>query len=225
MEPEGYEPLSGRAKWARRAFIALIALDTLSVVSGYFEYSLYGQDVITQEEVDTNDIRQGLVALLDFAAFVLAVVMFIRWFKRAYENLPALGVPELRFGSGWTIGSWFVPILNLFRPKQIANDIWRGSDPAAAPGRQDADWHRRPVTALLHWWWGLYLCSNYLDWFAVRIYWHGEDASSLRSAAAAGMVADSVSIVGLILALYVVRNATMRHEERAARLVAAPTAV
>ena len=224
MEPEGYEPLSGRATWARRAFIALLVLDALSVVSGYFEYSLYGQDVITQEEVDTNDIRQGFVALLDFAAFVLAVVMFIRWFKRAYENLRALGVPQLRLGSGWAIGSWFVPFVNLFMPKRIANDIWRGSDPAAE-AEQDADWYRRPVTPLLHWWWGLYLCSNYLDWFAVRTYWHDNDVSSLHSAAAAGMVADSVSIVGLILGLFLIRNMTMRQEERAARLAAAPAAV
>jgi hypothetical protein len=224
MVPEGYKPLSGRAKWARRAFIALIALDLISIVSGYFEYSLYGQDVITQDEVDTNDIRQGLVALLDFAVFVLAVVMFIRWFKRAYENLPSLGVPKLRFGSGWTIGSWFVPFLNLFRPKQIANDIWRGSDPAAE-AEQGEDWHRRPVTPLLHWWWGFYLFSNYLDWFVVRTYWHDNDVSSLHSAAAAGMVADSASIVGLILGLLVIRNVTMRQDERAAGLAAAPAAV
>ena len=109
-------------------------------------------------------------------------------------------------------------------PKRIANDIWRGSDPAAE-AEQERTGTARPVTPLLHWWWGLYLCSNYLDWFAVRTYWHDNDVSSLHSAAAAGMVADSVSIVGLILGLFLIRNMTMRQEERAARLAAAPAAV
>src|SRR5438445_731413 len=59
MKPEGYEPLSGRAKWTQRALITLIALDAVSVISGYFEYSLYGQDVITQDELDMNDLRQA----------------------------------------------------------------------------------------------------------------------------------------------------------------------
>jgi hypothetical protein len=36
------------------------------------------------------------------------------------------------------------------------------------------------------------------------------------------MVADSVSVIGGILAVLVVRSATMRQEERAARLAAAP---
>ena len=133
MQADGYEPLSGRAILARRALIALIVLDAISVVSGYFEYSLYGQDVITQEELDSNDIRQGIVALLDFTAFVAAAVFFIRWFKRAYENLPALGARGLRFSASWAIWSWLVPFLNLFRPKQMANDIWRASEPDAPP--------------------------------------------------------------------------------------------
>jgi hypothetical protein len=223
MEPEGYEPLSGRAKWARRALVTLIALDAISVVSGYFEYSLYGQDVITQDEVDANDIRQGLVALLDFTAFVVVVVMFIRWFKRAYANLPALGVPKLRYRRGWAIWGWFFPFLNLYRPKQLANDIWRGSDPAA-PIERDADWDRRPVPALFQWWWGVYLCWGFLYNVAFRISaTGGADASSLQDDTAAYMVADSVSVLGAILALLVVRAATTRQEERAARLASAPT--
>ena len=34
----------------------------------------------------------------------------------------------LRYGNGWAIGAWFVPILSLVRPKQMANEIWRGSE-------------------------------------------------------------------------------------------------
>jgi hypothetical protein len=32
----------------------------------------------------------------------------------------SFGSISMRFGSGWAVGAWFVPILNWFRPKQIA---------------------------------------------------------------------------------------------------------
>src|SRR5215213_2684690 len=34
---------------------------------------------------------------------------------------------DRRYGTGWALGSWFVPILNAWRPKQIINDIWHQS--------------------------------------------------------------------------------------------------
>jgi hypothetical protein len=221
MKLEGHEPLSGRAMWAQRALIALIVLNAFSVVSGYFEYSLYGHDVITQNELDMNDIRQGIVGLLDFTAFVVAVVMFIRWFKRAYANLSALGATNVRFARGWAIWSWFVPFMSLFRPKQIANDIWRGSDPSA-PAEQRVEWDERSVPALFQWWWGVYLVWSFIENIAFRVYWHANDVSAQQAAAGASMFADSVGIVGAILALQVVRRMTTRQEERAARLAAAP---
>jgi hypothetical protein len=64
-------------------------------------------------------------------------------FARAYSNLAA---GQRRHSSGWAIGSWFVPILNLFRPAEIANDIWRTS----LRGRNGG------LTGL---WWGLYLLN------------------------------------------------------------------
>ncbi len=75
-----------------------------------------------------------------------------RGFLRAYANGPALGLHDPRFGKGWAIGAWFVPILNLFRPKQIANDIWRGSD-SALPAHASDSWYNRPTPVLLAWWW------------------------------------------------------------------------
>ena len=63
---------------------------------------------------------------MDGTVFIATGVFFLFWFHRAYRNLPALG-GDRRYGTGWAIGSWFVPFLNAWRPKQIVNDIWRES--------------------------------------------------------------------------------------------------
>jgi hypothetical protein len=123
----------------------------------------------TQHQLDDADLRQGTVAVLQLLALVASAVFFLRWFHRSYKNLRAVG-GEQRYGQGWAIGAWFIPILNLFRPKQIANDIWRGSDPA------------NPVATLLGWWWAAFLVSQFADNIAGRLAFHGNTVSDIRSA-------------------------------------------
>jgi hypothetical protein len=219
--PEGYQPLSGRAVWAQRALVAMTLIDLVAVASGYVEYRLYQHDLITQEELDSTDLRQAVVALIQTAIFVFTAVMFIRWFKRAYENLRALGAPELRFRVGWTIWAWFVPFLNLWRPKQIANDIWRTSDPEA-PAEQGEGWRDRSVPVLFQFWWAGFVILNFLYNAAFRIQLRADDIPGYSDAAVAYLIADSLSAVTGVLAILVVRQTTERQEKRAARLAAEP---
>ena len=167
MTPAAHEPLAGRAKWAQRALIAVVVLNAIGVVSALFAYQLYGSDLITQDDLDRTDLREGLVALLTFVAYLSAIVFFISWFRRAYRNLPALGATGLRYRSGWTIGSWFIPIVGLILPKQIANDIWRASDPDE---RSDLGtlWQGDEVPAVYQWWWGFFVVGSLLGNAAFR---------------------------------------------------------
>ncbi len=45
------------------------------------------------------------------------------WFRRAYFNLHQK-VSYLSHSEGWAAGSWFVPIVNLYRPYQIMKEIY-----------------------------------------------------------------------------------------------------
>jgi len=128
--------------------------------------------------------------LLTLIAFVVAVVMFIRWFRHAYANLPALGATNLRFQTWWTIGSWFIPIINLFRPKQIANDIWRASDPNWRLD-QEPHWEGAHVPALFQWWWGFYLVGTWLENISFRAELAANDLAGYRNAAAVTMAVNA----------------------------------
>jgi|SRR5579863_10061740 len=86
---------------------------------------------------------------------LVAGICFVAWFRAAYRILEDDGV-QMRFSRGWAIGAWFVPLLSLWRPKQIANDIWRGSHLTYAPGNPGV----RPVGSVVHWWWGLFLLGD-----------------------------------------------------------------
>jgi hypothetical protein len=89
-------------------------------------------------------IAQGVTALA-----------FIFWFHRAYRNLIRTGIRDVRYGPGWAIGGWFIPLFNLVRPKQVANDIWKGSASAGTIGT--ARWREIALPGLINWWWGVWI--------------------------------------------------------------------
>lgn len=125
-----YQPIGDRARLARRLLVAAVVIYLLAVGAGVLERSVFARfaagEEVTAGEVSFSDTCQLVVGVLLTLVLVVNAVTFIRWLSLAYRNLPALGVRRLRHQTWWAIGGWFIPILWLFRPKEIVNDVWRG---------------------------------------------------------------------------------------------------
>jgi hypothetical protein len=219
--PTTYRPLRGRAQ----VVVALLVVTVLiSCVAVLYELDLQalmdrmaaGQPV-GSADLDTADDRIALISILSLAALVCTGIAFIVWFFRAYQNIERLGARDLRVKHGWAIGSWFVPIVNLVRPKQIMNDIWRASDPAL-PAGEVRGWQRAAVPSLLHGWWAVFLIGGLVSNVAGRMIEKSEDVAARQSAGTVAMLADGGLIVGAVLAVLVVRAVTSRQEDRAERV-------
>ncbi len=203
-----YQPIGGRAAAATAVLALLLVLDIAAVVSGFFEVQLFDRiaagETVTAAEAEANDTRQGMIGLGQMALWFACAGLFISWLYRAYANVEALGPPHPRYEKGWAIGAWFIPILNVFRPKQIINDVWDSGQP-----RKDPPWW------LMVWWLG-FLISGVLG----RIAFPGlsEDASlkELRTDTVNYMVSDGFDVAVLALAIIVVRTLTRRQEAKAA---------
>jgi Domain of unknown function (DUF4328) len=89
------------------------------------------------EQVDDWVRAAAVIVLLGLIA---GAACFIPWFHRAYKNLSTWHAT--RFRSGWAIGGWFVPFLNLVRPYQIAKELASYSGPTET----------QPTNALPLWW-------------------------------------------------------------------------
>jgi hypothetical protein len=133
------------------------------------------------------------VALL--GATLLSIITFIRWLSRAYRNVEPLTGSAPRFRTSSAIWGWFVPILSLWRPKQIVNDVWRSGGAERQP---------RFVTG----WWILFLLGDAL---ALR-----STFSSLteRQSEQLGLAASILSVAAAVLAIRVVGAATQRQDGR-----------
>jgi hypothetical protein len=216
---DAYRDLSTRGAW----LVGLLALgavvDAIAVASDLAEYALVSRVtrgfLVTEQEALANDARQGLIGLIQSGIYIATIVAFLMWFWAAYANLPVLGATNLRFKRGWSVGAWFVPFLNLVRPKQIADDIWRASDPELPPEQAD-QWRGRAVAPLLHWWWAAFLISGWVGTTALRLSLELETLDQIRTASSFRIASDVTSAAAAVLALVFVRAATRRQQARAA---------
>jgi hypothetical protein len=217
-----YRPLGGPARLVQ-VLLAIFTLVTLAaVVSDWLELNLLNRMLhdpgsLLLSEANASDDRQALMALLQIGAYALTAIGFLVWFRRAYTNLPVLGTDPLPYAPGWTLGAWLVPYLNLVRPKQIMDTIWRGSD----PDRPLADTvvRKGPVSALVHLWWAVFVLSWLVDRGLVVLLRNGSDSvEALRAGSLGTLAADGLDLVLALLCFELVRRATRRQQARAARV-------
>lgn len=206
-----------------RVLLALLALGILADAAGaitgvdqlgVLDRLVSGEDV-PGGEIDASDNRYALVGGLQSFAVLGTVVLWLIWFRRAYHNVERLAPGGTRFGHGWAIGAWFVPFLNLWRPKQIANDIYRSGATDTAAG---IPFRERGVDPWLHVWWGLWILTSVLGRVGLGNVFGAETLKQQRDSDAATIGSDATSVLAGMAAFYVVLTLT-RRQDRAAGFV------
>lgn len=96
-----------RAKNAITLIWIMLALEIVSLISGYFQYGLLqtvaiGGEIST-ETADANDSREQIIGIVYMIAYAISAAMFIQWFRRAYYNLHQK-VNHLSHTEGWVAG-------------------------------------------------------------------------------------------------------------------------
>ncbi|MEZ5139964.1 MAG: DUF4328 domain-containing protein [Acidimicrobiales bacterium] len=101
-------------------------------------------------DLTAADDTASTLATLGLVALLLTALAFLVWRYRVQANLEqTFGFRRLEFTPGWAVGWWFVPIANLWKPKQAMNEAWVASDPSARPS---APLTARPSPLLSAWW-------------------------------------------------------------------------
>jgi Domain of unknown function (DUF4328) len=219
-----YRPLDGPARMVQ-VLLGVFTLVTLVAAAGELagvSGLLHEPSGLLQTPAGAFDGRQTQLAWLQLGAYLLTAVGFVVWFHRGYANLPALGVEPLPFAPVWAVGAWLVPLLNLLRPKQIMDAIWRGSDPERP--RYDAFWRQGPVPALVRLWWAVFVVSWLVDRVSLALLYDGSQTVPARRVGGVGLLAGQIlDLVLALLCFQLLRRATRRQQARAARLGVVPS--
>jgi hypothetical protein len=145
----GFEPPSGGpGLWRAHAYedqqrkvtfvgiaLALFALALLGAIASnllelsFLEEARAGR--VTEAQGEANDQRQLAVVALWWLAYLACVIAISSFLHRANKNARALAGDEalLEYTPGWTVGWFFVPLLNLWKPFRAVQEMFAVSRP------------------------------------------------------------------------------------------------
>ncbi|MER6154954.1 DUF4328 domain-containing protein [Streptomyces sp. NPDC001868] len=176
----------------------LMLLDVMDRMAG-------GEWVAAMEDSDRADGLIALAGILQTLTYVGTAVVFVVWFHRVRVNAEVFEPFGHRKKRGWAIGSWFVPVVNLWFPRRIALDCWDASGP----------WRKPRSHALVNTWWTLWLLSLFAGELGDRMYIRAEEVEEYRLAAQRMLFADSLEIVSAVFAALFVLALTRMQDEKA----------
>lgn len=75
------------------------------------------------DELPPHQLGIACVALLQLLVIIATGVVFLMWIYRANLNVRGFGAADMKFTPGWSVGWYFIPIMNLVRPYQAMKEI------------------------------------------------------------------------------------------------------
>ena len=216
----GPEPLVDTARLTRiataliRTWLAtdvalgLSALYTIGVLGGLGGAIAPGESFAGLEQV------LAVTGVLNVVAVVAAGIAVLRWIYRASRNAQALG-PAMTVTPGWSVGWFFVPIANLWKPFQAVSETWQVS---ADPHAPDAV----PIPAVLRIWWGCWIASSIISNIDFRLSMQAETAEQLIAASWFTVAAVPVDIALTIALATIMRRLSQMQCDRAGDMHQAP---
>ncbi|MFJ2257643.1 DUF4328 domain-containing protein [Streptomyces sp. NPDC087844] len=200
----------GLGKAAAVAVGVAAVTDLFAVWAGLLTYDVAdrlagdGFGAVVATEVDRADVTYTVAGIVQTVAFVVATVLFLVWFQRARVNAEVFDPFGHRMKRGWTCWSWFVPVVNLWFPRRIMEDVWEASSPAG-----------RASHGLVNAWWTLWIVALVADRVGATSYRLAETPEEIRDAAGHVVFADAAHLVAGVLAVLVILRLTRMQDEKA----------
>ena len=184
-----------------------IVLGTVSGMRCFYDFHLLAkldgpyESIPPQRVLEARDLLASVSLIASSALMLLCGIAFIVWLRRAYDNIVTFGAAP-RHGRPWTIFGWVFPVLSFWVPYHLVSDAWL----LARPEVEDVKF--APPKYFLAWW-VIWVAGNGLSQFTARL------MEDFNAASISVELADDVIFIACaVLAIFVVRAVTARHEER-----------
>jgi len=200
------KPNENRVKYVLIAISIVLFLDLVSAVSGYFQYQLLmdlKDGIFTPEEVlENNDLREQIIGYFYIVAYIASVVFFILWFRRAYFNL-AVRTGNTQHSEGWAAGSWFVPIISLYRPYHIMKELDEETSELLSTATKK---EVATNTFIIGTWWTLWIVTNYVGQYLFKKILKGESLQDYIDLTLLDIVNSCLGIPLALITVYMIKN-------------------
>ncbi|MCB0737765.1 MAG: DUF4328 domain-containing protein [Bacteroidetes bacterium] len=197
------KPNDERARYAILLLKIVMVLTITSLASSLLQLNLLNNAAngieISTENAKINDMREWIVGIVYLVAYIISIVTFILWFRRAYYNLHQR-VENLDQKDRMATISWFIPIVNLFGPYQIMKELYYRTQ--ILFDSNDINQHQNLGTRYVRLWWALWIITGILGRVIAA---QSRNATSITDLTNGTILDITQSILGIPLALLAIK--------------------
>lgn len=157
---------AGLGTWTKGllwGYVALLAFTTLATIFifVYFEQFM-SAPLGSQSEFDAANSWnnwENIYNIVYLIAVLLTIpigILLIVWAHRAHRATDALNPGQRKWGHGWSIGAWFIPIANYILVPLVLSEIHKIATAKRTNATVDHEWPRNKVSAPLIMWFVFY---------------------------------------------------------------------
>lgn len=198
---------SKRSRIVISIFLAICVINIVASISIYFQIEMLKQiqmGVIPgEDEISMNDTREQIISIIQSIIYLVSMVLFLNWMRRAYGNLKRIG-ENTEYTESMAIWSFVIPFVNLFRPYTIAKEIAEKTNLKLKTVTSDfsSDFNYSFVGL----WWGLFLLSNILGRFVLKSVFQEETVEHYIFSSELMLLSNLFDILAAVVTLEMIRR-------------------
>lgn len=196
------KPNDQRAKLAISLIFVVMIIRIVSLYSDTLELQLLHSG-FSQDEAEANDLRQRIIGWIYLVAFIVSVVTYINWFRRAYYNLHCRA-EYLDYSESAAAYSWFIPFVNWVRPVKIMKELY--SETENYIQKHSENYNLNINHNLITIWWTLWIICNILGNIQFRLSRNLVTMDDFINSSIFSMVNSLLSIPLAIFAILVIKE-------------------
>jgi hypothetical protein len=164
-------------------------------------------------DIETTEMIRGFFGIVTIGVNIATAIVFLMWIYRAHDNLRLLRVRGCQYSAGWAVGYFFIPILNLARPLQVTQEIWKASDPQVAMGSRS--WQGNSNSAAAGVWWTFWLISGITAYLQFNLAMQSQtNLEMLKPSVVVAMISGVADIFAGIFVILVINGIMRRQKEK-----------
>ena len=157
MYVPSFRSISKISKWVVNWSVAAIIIALIYSILQSYEIIQYLSDNLISLTILAVD---SIVGTIYGIVGIIVLIFTLYWFYRATKNAHQFGGKEIT-SPVMAVIWWFIPILEIWKPYQVAQQIWKASNPQIIFSN-GTEWKNLPSSKNIKLWWFLGLLSIFV---------------------------------------------------------------
>jgi hypothetical protein len=136
------------------------------------------------------------------SALLFQFIVLLMWIYRINSNTRSLGAAaDMKYTPGWSVGWFFIPIANIWKPYQVLKELWISNHPSHIPVPD-----KKKGAKFIGWFWAIALISIGLDKVALKMSFRAKELPELIQTNYIMLLSDFIDIPFYILSIILVQR-------------------